>query len=266
LYVSAIGLLGTAVAAGCGSDDKDPETSGGKEIPLSELHTAYGSELCARLFRCCDAAELASVFSSLDPPPTTRAACEAAEAPFILELLEGPKAAVEAGRLVYHPDRAAACYEKLGAVTCAEFRGEVDQPPPIEACQTIFEGKVALGGECAANAECAGADALCNGGGTGAADPVGTCVKKPVEGEACIKFTCAEGFVCQTDTCHKLKAEGEPCDGGHQCASDFCDESDVCAPKRADGEPCDSENAACISGDCSAGKCVPFVSGMCDGP
>lgn len=269
LYVFAISFIGSAIGAGCGSEDKNGNGGSGKEIPLAELHTVTGTELCARLFRCCDTAELTSIFDALNPRPTTRAECEEAQAPFILALVEEKKSAVEAGRLAYHPDRAAACNEKLSALTCAEFRGEIDQPPVIVECKTMFEGRVALSGKCTTSMECADPDAVCSGAGAGAAEPIGTCVKKPSEGEACIDLICAEGFVCETDTCHKLKADGEACEGIHQCASGFCDSSDpqngVCMQKRADGEPCDS-NAACVSGDCSsADTCAPFVSGMCDG-
>jgi hypothetical protein len=265
LYVFAISIIGAAIAAGCGSEEQSSTGGSGKEVPLAELHTVAGNELCARLFRCCDADERKSIFSSLEPLPTTQAECEAAQAPFILPLIEEKKSAIEAGRLAYHPDLAGACYEKLGAVTCAEFRGEIDQPPVIAECTTMFEGKVALGGQCAASAECAGTDALCSGADAGATEPTGTCVKKPSEGESCINVACAEGYVCESSTCNKLKGDGAPCEGPQQCASGFCNQIQVCMAKKANGEACDS-NAMCVSGECSSAKmCAPFVSGMCDG-
>jgi hypothetical protein len=264
LYISAMSLIGSAIAAGCsGAEDSNPGSA--KEVPLSELHTTIAMELCARLFRCCDAAELKSIFSSLDTLPTTQAECEAAEAPFIVPLIEEKKSAIEAGRLAYHPDLAGACYEKLRAVTCAEFRGEIDQPPVVAECETMFEGKVALGDKCAANPECAGTDATCSGADAGGTEPIGACVKKPSEGEACINFVCAEGHVCEGGTCKKLKDDGAPCEGPQQCASGLCSPIQVCMAKRANGEACDSDSV-CVSGECSsAKKCAPFASGTCDG-
>jgi hypothetical protein len=246
------------VMLGCGTDTTGGSTTGSMNsgytppatIPIENASTEFSKAYCAKVFACCDMAELADAFSNFKPPqPTTEAECVTAIAPEANEEFFSYLASrVMAGAIAYDASKAGGCFAAVAA-DCAEF--DDDFLGELPACKGVFTGKVADGGDCFAGIECVQAGSTCLGtlqGGTGKCGP------RPKENEPCPDFECASGLVCLSDamgqSCKQPLADGQMCGYSGDCASGYCDFTAlVCAPKKANGEAC-KDYDACKDGFC----------------
>jgi len=120
-----------------------------------------------------------------------------------LELLA---AAVNAGRVEYHPELMQGC---LDAITALECKDSVQRDMP--ACEAALTGSAALGEPCRLNEECEGS-LICD---TRASCP-GTCVERYTDGMRCsVDDECADGLRCDpySAACHEAVGVGEACEG-----------------------------------------------------
>jgi hypothetical protein len=173
-------------------------------------------------------------------------------------------AAVEAGKVIYHPDKARQCLNGIGATCDANaFTDNAAQA----ACEATFEGTVAAGGQCAMNEECrsrdcdipACPDACCQGTCVG-----DTPVRSPVGGTCESSSQCIDSYCdFQTSTCAAYKPTGAACTSSSQCAIGGCVDS-ICIELPGPGEACSPNLGGANCGDlgytCSTTSmtCVPY--------
>lgn len=169
------------------------------------------------------------------------------------------RTSLEAGRLVFDPERARRCVDSYAQLTC-------DTLPPDraarDACAEVFTGTIAPGDACAFGEECASGacareacpDACC----------AGVCVvprPTPDVGEPCTSL-CVDGAFCNVDAvCQALLPEGAACTGpecaaGLYCAGLATSGGGACTPLPRRGEACESPCAelgsVCWQGTCAA--------------
>lgn len=211
-----LGVLVIA-ALGCGG-------GGSGDLALEDFATEMGAATCAKIFDCCTEPELMAMFEGIDPPIDSIEACNdfyggLLTALFVPVIRDGQ----EAGRLIYHPDRAGECLDVVTEMSCAEFAA-VRSSESFGGCQSPVEPLVEDGGTCFSDDECL--SGYCDDSG----EDDGVCAELPGEGEACTG-DCADGFYCGFDQ------------------ETF---EQVCQPLLADGSECDVDGA-CLSGTCSGG-------------
>jgi hypothetical protein len=150
-FISSASLLAIgAFVAGCGDD---PLTA---KAAIEES----AATVCASAFRCMSSypadvpISFGLVFGPSQAACTTQFSRDAAAV----------QAAVDAGRIEYSAADAEACLDFGEKLSCADFWGNIfrDMPPTPAACDKAFIGKVADGGTCATDLECAGADSECD--------------------------------------------------------------------------------------------------------
>ena len=203
-------------------------------------------------------------------------------------------AAVEAGRLGYEAERAAACIENLNRDFCGARITEV------EACQNVFSSSVSDGGECYAfegryylvgtdqciggycdeAGECPGVcepfparGALCPDGRCAPddyCDEDGRCVAAPGPGEPCPRFVCAVGLRCfespDGPTCGLEAGRDDTCDDTLPCRSPTICIDGRCSVDSVVGGPCVSDHSCPDGFICLAGEdggplsCQPQLS------
>lgn len=201
-----VGWLAVACGGSDTTDGGDAETG----VTLEELPAKYGAALCD-VFSSC-AGDLLAIFRpGEDCSKTTQVTVE--------ESLSPLKAAIDAGRIKYHPSRVQACLDDLTAAGC----DQLDRREPA-SCRAAVEGTIAEGDECTIDAECAG-EQFCK---VGDACP-GKCAAFAAAGEACLSNDhCKSGLACD-DNGHcvaparldELCKQGEPdCGPGLLCLGD----------------------------------------------
>ena len=214
LSFAFIGLSAGLMVMGCGSDTNNQTssstgTSSGMSsgaVPLENAAATYGKFFCEWAFTCCDMTELLAVFKGLSEVPKTQAECEPLGASRVSSVLAPLQEAVAAGRLAYDGNKAEVCF--ASNVDCSKFLPKALGWDP--ACDTIFTGKVADGGDCQQDLECAQAGSACSG----MVGMPGKCAELPKENEPCPDGSCQEGLVCSVDAtriCIKPKADGMAC-------------------------------------------------------
>lgn len=210
-------LLVLAFLGGCGTS---PE---GVRLPV--VGEAYGRAYCNRVFTCCTEAEIAAryggaglVFSD-EPSCVTRLG-----GAFANEFVYDVTNAEASSRGRYHPDRMAACLERLRNLSCAEFSTTSVLPRCIPA---PVEGLVPDGGSCDHDFQCI--SDYCQGGNH--AGTAGTCRAPPGPGELCPDPTCADGLYCdgseQPLICKPLLPDGAGCVCDLECTSRSCNGVDA---------------------------------------
>lgn len=230
-------LVLAASASGCGDvpdSPSDASVDAVGTITFEQLPAQVAATQCGSLFRCCDATELMNEFNGSNPPITTEPECVTAFTELFQTNFGRLGEAITAGRLDYDGASAADCLERIDTAACGAAT-EVAQ----SSCQdSVFIGKVAVGGMCKLTDECAGSDVNCNGGSP---TTFGSCVALPRMGMTC-SGSCAAGAYCDfaVMTCVAAKANGAACTFSEQCISDFCDSvSNLCATEpptmRCDG-------------------------------
>lgn len=204
-------------AAACGGSDP---------ISLEDLPARLAAVGCEHVYRCCDATEQMQQFANFDPPPTNQAECEATLTALYQSFLID-QAAIDAGRLGYDSAAAGECLDAAAGAACGGAA-----PTSSAACDRVFVGKVAVGGACEDDDECAG-EATCDG------DP-GACVALPALGAACTG-SCVTGAYCDFDTsvCLALQANGTACDFDFECESGFCDDTGMTCATEPPSTTCD---------------------------
>lgn len=169
-------------------------------------------------------------------------------------VLPEAQASIEAGRTIYHSEKVNGCLEALETRGCDSLG---DMAP--QACEDVFEGTVAAGGDCATDIECAG-DAFC--GFEGAACP-GTCTTRSLEdGDCNDDDDCSGALVCHNNSCTVAPGDGDACEGtdgmdcraGYVCIGSNDTASGTCKAvaslaSRAEGESCDFDTPTlCMAG------------------
>lgn len=234
-----VGLSLIALGACNGSD--------GPSAPaLEEVGPLYADALCAPLTECLG--PFTSFFLGGEDCSTQFALS------FEDSVLPEAQASIDAGRTVYHGEKVQNCLDALETRGCDNLG---DMTPA--ACDEVFEGTVAAGGDCAADIECVG-DAFC--GSDGASCP-GTCIARVAAGEDCMDDDdCSGALVCHNNTCTTAPGNGEACEGtdgmdcraGYACIGSNDAEPGTCKAiatiaSRAEGETCDLETATlCTAG------------------
>lgn len=207
-----------AMLAACGGD-------GGGPIDIDELEPAVVNAIC-NLYVNCGLVEDQATCKSLYTD---------------VEVDEDLIAAVKAGKVIYHPDKARECLNSVWG-SCERNTLEGEQSP---ACDETFEGTVAAGGGCAMDEECISqncevpgcTEACCQGTCVGDAPPV-----RPRAGETCDPdgIDCTESF-CDVTTmiCTAYRATGQPCESSSECASGVCS-NQMCTALPGPNEACSS--------------------------
>jgi hypothetical protein len=110
--------------------------------------------------------------------------------------------AIASGTVVYHGELVDACVSALEGTGCGVEALE-------DGCSDVFEGTVALGGDCGWTEECV--DGYCSM--TDGTCP-GTCAARVSAGAACTDgAACPAGFTCNEGNCVALATEGQACGG-----------------------------------------------------
>ncbi len=236
-------VLAIALFAACGDD-------GGGPIPIDGLEDAIINAYCSTYVNCGLVDDLA-LCRTLNTDVEIGA-----------ELV----AAVEAGKVIYHADKAREC---LNGITGSCDRTELNRGNSSLACDDTFEGTVPAGGQCAIDEECISSscnvpacpDACCQGTCVGDAPPV-----RPRAGESCaMTANCVDSFCDQaTTTCTPYLANGIACTSTNQCDDGAC-VNGICTALPNTGEACmasQTSSSTCLDlGDtCSAttNTCVPY--------
>lgn len=245
-----------ALTAGC-----DGGGSGGP-VPIADLEARLLDASCGIQTRCAGFPDVAT--------------CKASLVSNTAHLVAG----VNAGRIQYDGNAAAACIDIIGSLGC-NLTDTPDNPPV--ACANTFKGSVLAGGTCYGNEECVSGECgnmSCPSSGTCCS---GTCedgspASNPVPaGGDCSRagVTCADGTRCMGSSdlgavCTPGAALGEACAtsgmGGIECLNHgVCLPSSsalggTCAAPPAEGEACDTMTGQCNSSldycDPVAAKCV----------
>ena len=243
----------TTALVSCG-DDPAPLPAD----PLLSMPATHVAVVCQKALSCCSGKEQSGVLA-LDPPPATLSECEARLGALLEASFDQQRRAVDAGRLVFHTERADACYASVSALSCTGFF-EKDFLGTNADCLGMFEGQVASGGDCGADEECRGATSLCD---LSAGQTLGKCAILPGKGEPCVDGRCGAALFCRLGmggsglVCASLSALGEACSLDLDCTSGYCQApAYLCADPAPDGAAC-SANVGCVSGYCdvASGQC-----------
>ncbi|MDI1435708.1 hypothetical protein [Polyangium sorediatum] len=268
-----LALAGAGSLIGC-SDDSNNTTGGNGGngggggggdvlIPIDDLGTATADLYCGQVYSCCTTAEQDKALEGITPKPQNEAECAQFFKGFYdMLVLPRLKKAVGAGRLEYDQYLAASCLAKLDK-SCSAINGD-----PFEAdaeCQSVFLGKVADGGDCSGDDECASDDSVCIGDTD---TELGKCQPRGAAGAACeFDEDCLTGY-CNfaSSMCEEPKAIGEACSGFGGCKDSYCDSmTNVCTAKKADGASCTGPDE-CEGNDCDmATSTCTTPAPICDG-
>lgn len=184
---------------------------------------------------------------------TTVQGCMAAAALGQANYRTALRAALDAGKIAFYPDRAEACLAAFSAAGCGDTISECTTARPIE-------GKVGASATCDATiAEClpslyCKAPSNCT---------VGTCTAAAQSGTACsADKACDLGLRCTNGTCADTHAVGDGCTADADCASSYCGDDQKChalgdLPDL--GEVCKVKGAmsvTCWKGYCKQGATV----------
>lgn len=185
LVLLALGCAG--FAAGCGDDDDD-------SIPIEELPGEIAGVYCAEILPCLGPLE-GLFLNGVDCEESFTAQFEDSE---VLRW----QAAIDAGTVVYHADKARACLDAFAGAGC-----DIPSTRTPPECEEALEGTVATGEDCNATIECAGV-AYCK---FETACP-GACAPLEAAGASCDQDdNCADGLSCQAGECAAPAGEGDAC-------------------------------------------------------
>jgi hypothetical protein len=207
---------------------------GSSSVPFDDFNTELAKVSCERIFSCCDAAEKMEQLGLFNPPPTTVEECTTSIKTFLDVFFT--REPIDGGRVAYDADKAGECFDALGDAGCSVDAVLEKQ----SACEGILVGKVADGGQCRADAECASAGSWCDGGST---EAFGTCKARVAIGQQCTTTSeCVAGSFCDSSggtgaVCAATKGSGADCTSDDECTSDFCGEDNKCGvePVTCDG-------------------------------
>jgi hypothetical protein len=203
------------VAAACGGGSSDP-------VPLEQLGRRTGEVMCGKMAECCTAAEFMD-----EVGVANESACNALFGGFIDGFLTPVLVdSVEAGRLVYHGDRFAACLEAMAEMSCAELHGGMADDLGFAGCDDPFEGQVADGEACANDVDCVSDHCSGDSVDLDGNPMLGTCGREPGAGDPCDDGECADDAWCDrttaTATCRAPLPDSSTCSSDDQCQSGRC--------------------------------------------
>lgn len=210
--------------AGCGGG------SGGG-IAIDNLGTEMSEATCAKVFDCCNQAEIMEEFEGVTvggQPITTEAQCvQFTSALFTGFLVQAYKDSIAKGRIEYDGAAASACIAAIEAASCSDYSMEMsmDAPP---GCEAFVVPLVAEGGGCTQDYECM--TGHCDGATVIPGEPGSDGMCKPLAaiGQECRFDGCVDGAFCEFDSamgkqiCKAKKPDGQPCSSAEECASDGC--------------------------------------------
>lgn len=219
------------------------ETDGGV-VPIDEalegLAAALAPEYCGYMERCLGEGILEVTLGG----PCVDVAGPMLEDTMVSRIRDG----VARGTIVFHGGSVEACLSSFGSIGC----GDLEEAP--EGCASLFEGRVADGGSCLWDEECASGscanDVACPG----------TCVPRAAEGGDCGSTHCERGLSCVGGVCMRRSLEGEACLGaddkicatGLECVEGTPDTEGTCQPAPSTlaglGEPCEFPSRMCEAG------------------
>jgi hypothetical protein len=202
----AVVLSAVALTLGCGG--------GGASIPLDQFGNEFAAIYCHKMFTCCDAREITSIDANAVDEATCRShlAGNVRIAPLPSE--------VDAGRVLYHGDRARGCLDTLTALPCQQWVAD-DALTRFPICATIVEGTLVTGSACVTSDECSGG--YC-GNNTGTF----VCAAPAQLGQSCEFARCVLGLACLTNQsgaprmCGQPLPDGASCFSAEECASTYC--------------------------------------------
>lgn len=273
-------FLAVAVAViGCGSSEGGSSAAGPTgPIALADYPAAYADAVCGLLQPCCASASLAFDLAH----------CKAAYA------AQAQKDIALFADAIYDPDRGGACVSAFRALggTCATTAAQ--KAAADAACSAVTVGRIALGGACISDLECAtghcgqdgkGGPSVCVADPYAAMPPAagaactgwcdvpgpGSCTPLLATGAVCLVST---GLVCGEDqTCVALPDTGAPCPNDVCAADAYCDDSKHCVARVPLGGACSNVDLleTCADGGYCVGKvCVatePVADPIsCSGP
>lgn len=181
-----------------------------RELALENLREAQLTALCSYYVRCGAAEALQTCVESFSNSFLPVQALD----------YRNQIAAVAAGKVVYHSDKAEECLAALENLSC----DRMSTAGPL-ACQEIFSGTAGAGDVCAIAEECVS--------------------------QFCMTTTCNNG--CCTGTCMGATPPGmknlsEPCTYRDRCSGGYCDTATgTCAAFKAPGTGC-TQTAECGTG------------------
>lgn len=311
LYRNWILIGGFVIACGCNGSSPDTActTCSPQEIPFEELGAEMTKSYCQQVFSCCTSEEIRTIFGDKpilyppNPAPKDEEACiNRSLLAFADEISAGHKDSVHEGRIVFDPNKAFECFERIKD-QCLPMLGDVmadahswwskwQKAEPL--CSAMLEGQVKDKDVCTIDDDCAEDTSKCD---VSAGSAAGTCTPLHTEGEVCKESRrCREGLAClYTGVGSRclppfMGYDGQPCYQDAQCASRMCIESLCFRPfSRVEGEPCGSDiecesqlcylvertcakNMCLIGEDCPYGNCYgsecyafPPAGPICDG-
>lgn len=281
LGLSVVGMLGAACSNSSSRTDTGP-------IALTDVTRVMTSKLCEAVFEC-EGSEDLRVIRLL---AGTQAECESTfGAQFASEAdISTQIALVNAGTYVYDGAKARECINAMG---CGLVGGGFEAP----VCRGVFQGTVALGGDCNDNSDCAGEDTYCQSETPGTCP--GSCVAAVALGGECRSSRqcstvggtvspscefgdsgtgiCKEGHTASAAVgaaCGRIEAATTvtltSCDTGSYCALNTTGDTRVgtCAALVANGAACETTqqcpaDSICQDGTCGAPPLVNTAGGAC---
>jgi hypothetical protein len=243
----------TGVCGGGGDGGNGSGDGGPNSIPLEQLGELQANALCSYMVRCGMMEDVTTCLASLR-----------------ISLPIDYLAAVGAGKIQYHGDKAKQCLDAITQLACTRdqgYFGRSDQLDP--ACNETFTGTIGGMGACKLNEECISQDCMPAAGCPGPCC-AGTCngSNAPAHknlGEPCGKHDTCNGGFCDNaganSTCQAYKAAGQACNGTQECdTTAFCDFNTtppLCRQMSATGGQCTGQTQCIQLGDvCRSGTCT----------
>jgi hypothetical protein len=239
-------------------------------IPLAQLPSTFGTELCGSLSTCCRSNNF----------PYDPATCQQNLTAFF----EGRVTGLNIPTVKYDPVAAGQClsaYEQVFNACNISLTNTSTLTALDTACNLVFTGTLAVGAACSKDEECidyASGNGYCNittvdGTGVCAQDAIPTAGTRGKAGDACISTcpgvnsTCAttigtnpgsntfcytaDGLACSAGVCAPLASLGQPCVTYGCVAGTYCDSAtSVCIPQTPNGNEC-LDDFSCQSGKCN---------------
>jgi hypothetical protein len=215
LDLPALIVCSLASVTACDGGSGDP-------VPLEQFGRRTGEVMCGKMADCCTAAEFMD-----EVGVANESACNALFGGFIDGFLTPVLIeSVEAGRLVYHGERFAACLDAMAALSCADLQESMAEDLAFAGCEDPFEGLVVDGQQCANDVDCV--SDYCRGDSVDFEGnrELGTCGHKPGAGEPCDGDECSGDAWCDrtsgTPTCRAPLPDSSECSVDDQCQSGHC--------------------------------------------
>jgi len=249
-----IAAITVAMCTACGSDASAPPPDD-TPVDIDQYQSAFIDAICRLAARCGQVDDVATC-KSQDVGVNPR-----------FDLV----AAVKAGKVIFHGDKARECINATyasGSCEAAQLTFASLQTP---ACLEVLEGAVPGAGACAFNEECISqrcdrsmctGDPCCIGKCMGASPPPFAHV-----GESCERAYCIESF-CDppTTTCHAYIPAGARCSRASTCEPGLACDSGICQTPPGRGQPCHYNNCGQLGTTCSTSSSTCVAVGLLGDP